>query len=186
MSNKIKITPKDIKLCLDFANKIISGNDQYNRVDAEKDIRIQRTCVGKLGELAYLKYIRENFNVDYSEGDMFEIFEGQTNVDGFDFITDSGETVDVKTAFLPNHKNVTIPDDQFENCPKDHYVAVRLNGDFLSSEDKSRVDLNSITVAEIKGVLSREEIEAISSSDMFGPSARYCNLNNFKNDKLKY
>ena len=57
---------------------------------------------------------------------MFAIFEGEINVDRFDFQTAEGATIDVKTAVFANHRNMVVPYDQFCSMPKDFYVGVKL------------------------------------------------------------
>lgn len=184
--NKIKITKKDLNKCLDFSVNIIKSSNQYNRLNEEEDLNIQRTCVGKIAEVAYLKFIRENFNSEYPEGDMFKIYKGSANVDRFDFITSSKETVDIKTAYLPHHKLIFIPEDQFKNLPKDYYVGIKLNGKFLKQNDLEQVDLNSITEAEIIGVLSRKDVIDISLDREWKYPAKACPLKEFKKHTLEY
>ena len=50
--------------------------------------------------------LKEN-EIDYDEGDMFEIFEGQENADTYDFVTPCKKSIDIKTASLPFHSRIS-------------------------------------------------------------------------------
>lgn len=172
----ISISEEEKKKCLDFAMKIIKTKNQYPRLGADEKKRVQRTCVGKIAEYAFLKYIRENYDSDYPEGDMFEIYEGESNVDSYDFQTKNSETVDIKTAFLPNHKNVMIPLSQLQNMPKDKYVGIKLNGKFENPwGDKQLVDIDSITTAEIIGYKDYDDIVELETRN-WGADCKALNL----------
>ncbi len=103
---EIDITDRMKECALDFAQKIIRTDNQYSRLlptelqgstnlNQRQKIEIQRTYVGKLGEIAFsilLKH-KKNIRTDYRK--MFEIYEGETNVDSFDFNTKNDKTVDI-------------------------------------------------------------------------------------------
>lgn len=145
---------------LQFARKIVLSNNQYHRlmpedirnlgdVGLQQKIEIQRTYVGKLGELVFLKLLRAKGKNINTEG-MFDVFDGQNNVDSFDFITANGKTVDVKTGFRNIHSRLLINIEQFDNAPKEYYVGVKLNAQDTVS-NKKLVDWNSINSAIVKG-----------------------------------
>lgn len=145
---------------LDFAKKIILTDNQYSRllpenirtsgdVDLQQKIEIQRTYIGKLGEIAFTQFLREKGITVNTDG-MFEIYEGQDNVDSFDFVTRRGQTVDVKTGFRRIHTRLLVNIEQFDRIPKDYYVAVKLNAVDVNPQDKL-VDWDSITTATIYG-----------------------------------
>ena len=115
---EVEITPKMREKALDFATKLIENDDQYLRLipkklreslDSEtiKKIAIQRTYVGKLGEMVFSVLLTVK-RIQHDVTDMFTIFPGQTNVDDFDFITPYNETVDIKTGFRPNHTRLMV------------------------------------------------------------------------------
>ena len=94
---------------LQFAKDIILSDNQYSRllpeniknsndVSTQQKIEIQRTYMGKLGEIVFLKLLNSKGKIVNTQG-MFEIYEGQDNVDSFDFETIDGESVDVKSGF---------------------------------------------------------------------------------------
>ena len=62
-------------------------------------------------------------NINYEQGSMFEIFEGKSNVDTYDFKTNTNELVDIKVASKPFHSRIMIPLDQFEL--KNFYVGIK-------------------------------------------------------------
>ena len=122
----IAISKKDINKCFNFSKAIIQTNNQFNRFHKSQQIQIERTFIGKIAEYIFLKFLRNN-GVNYPEGDMFDIFEGKENVDSFDFITMSGNTVDIKTASKTFHKRIMIPISQW-HLEKNYYVGIRIHG----------------------------------------------------------
>ena len=107
---EVEISQEMRNKALAFASKIKLDDNQYDRLipreyqiepgDDQQTIRnkarlilkytIQRTYVGKLGELAFLVLLNEKRLACNTDG-MFRIFEGQENVDNFDFITASND-----------------------------------------------------------------------------------------------
>ena len=145
---------------LDFATKIIRSGNQYSRllpievweskdIDKQQRLEIQRTYAGKLAELAFADLLKRKGKL-VDDTDMFVIYEGQENVDSFDFITKEQKTVDVKAGFRDIHKRLLVNVEQFDNIPKDFYVGIKLNGVDLDSEEKI-IDLHSITEAIVYG-----------------------------------
>lgn len=156
----VEITEDMKALALDFAKNIILTDNQYSRllpenvknshdVSLQQKIEIQRTYMGKLGELAFAKFLDEKGKQVDIRG-MFQIYEGQTNVDNFDFRTRNGMSVYIKTGFRNIHRRLLVNVEQFENLPKDYYVAVKLNAKDVNSQDKL-VDWDDITEAYIQG-----------------------------------
>ena len=138
---------------LEFSTQIINTDNQYDRLPATTKARIQRTCAGKIGELAFLELLKEkekNIDVEKIEKEMFEIYEGQNEVDSYDFITKTGETIDIKAGFRDIHKRVMVNQDQLNKNHKDYYVGVKLNGKDTDFKNKL-IDIYSITEAKILG-----------------------------------
>ncbi|GAA0097500.1 hypothetical protein ACV3VQ_07160 [Clostridium perfringens] len=141
--------------CWNFSKKIIEDENQFNRMlpenitseEEEKLIRIQRTYAGKLAEYAFLKFLQIK-GKEVTEGDMLTIYEGQKNVDNFDFITRDNSTVDIKAAFKENHRNLVVNLEQLNNIPKDFYVGIKLNS---KNYNNNLINPDSITEAEIFG-----------------------------------
>lgn len=146
---EVDITEEMRTKAYDFSKKIIKTKNQHERLIASETVEIQRTYAGKLGELAFNEFLKEK-GIIVDTSDMFIIFPGQHNVDNFDFITRSGETIDVKSGFRAIHKNLLINKEQFENIPKDYYVGVKLNAKDINSKTKE-IDIHSITKAVIYG-----------------------------------
>ncbi len=155
---EVDVTPLMKKLALDFSVDLIDGDNQYNRLlpaeinDAEIEarLRIQRTYMGKLAELAFADFLIER-GIDFSTSGMFQIYEGQDSVDKYDFVKESGERIDIKCGFRSIHKLLAINTQQFDsNSHKDYYVAVKLDAVDIDS-DLKLVDLNSVTKAKILG-----------------------------------
>lgn len=153
----VDITNQMKQQSLEFATAIINSDNQYSRLvpnfalndfNLQKKIEIQRTYVGKLGELAFLKYLNTN-NIYPDIDDIFKVYQGQTNTDSFDFNL-NGYSIDIKTGFRAIHSRLLINMEQFIRIPKDFYVAVHLNAIDSNSNTKI-INLNSITKATIKG-----------------------------------
>ncbi|WMI82345.1 hypothetical protein [Anaerotignum sp. MB30-C6] len=162
---------------LSFANGIVLSDNQYSRllpdnirtskdISMQQKIEVQRTYMGKLGEMSFAMCLSEKGKQVDTDG-MFEIYEGQTNVDEFDFTTRDGKSVDVKTGFRPIHKRLMINIEQFNNIPKDYYVAVKLNATDVNPWDKI-VDWNNITTATILGYADHWYIEKHAAIYDFG------------------
>lgn len=109
---------------LQFAKDIILSDNQYSRllpeniknsndVSTQQKIEIQRTYMGKLGEIVFLKLLNSKGKIVNTQG-MFEIYEGQDNVDSFDFETIDGESVDVKSGFRTIHTRLLVNIQQFD------------------------------------------------------------------------
>lgn len=156
----IDLTPEMKNAALTFARDIILSDNQYSRllpaniqasqnVGMQQKIEIQRTYMGKLGEIAFAQFLFESGKKVNTDG-MFDIYEGQTNVDPFDFMTPSGDTVDVKTGFRAIHTRLLVNTEQFDGIPKDYYVAVKINAVDVDSRQKL-VDWQNVTQACILG-----------------------------------
>ena len=137
--------------CYEFATEIIEGENQFNRFRQTSSIQIQRTYIGKLAELLFREYL-ESRGIDIPIGDMFTIFPGQENVDGYDFLLPNGEVIDIKTASKSFHSRIMVPIDQFASR-KDYYVGIKLN--FHSNV----FNYNNIDSADIYGYVTRETME---------------------------
>lgn len=161
----ISTTKEMIDACLDFSTNIINQTNQFDRmspsyatanIDLKNKIRIMRTFVGKLGELCFSVFLSEN-NIKHDVSKMFEIFEGETNVDELDFLTRDSGSIDIKTAVFSNHIRLVVPLDQFKSMPKDFYVGIKLNVE--SQENKyDTLDPYSIKSATIYGFCYYSEL----------------------------
>lgn len=180
---KVDVTPEMKEQALEFAKSIILSGNQYSRllpseirasgdVTEQQKIEIQRTYVGKLGELVFLKYLRMN-NKEVDTDGMLDIYEGEANVDSYDFKTADGETVDVKTGFRKIHSRLLINTEQFDNDPKTYYVAVKLNAEDTDSW-KKLVDWDSITEGSVMGYAEYSDLaENAKVKDWGEGPARY-------------
>lgn len=154
---EIEITDDVKDLCWDFCSRIIMGDHQYNRLDpswtSNKElsnlIRIQRSYAGKIGEVSFLILLAsKGITTDYN--DMFRIYYGQTETDLYDFRTKDGQTIDVKTAYRPNHKCLVVNSEQLSKIPKYYYIGILLNAQDSDTNNKI-IDDKSITKAKICG-----------------------------------
>jgi len=169
---EVDITQNMRDRALAFAAKIKLDDNQFRRLLPEQlrnhtsenilkilKLEIQRTYVGKLGELAFLKLLYEK-GIECDTTGMFQIYEGQRNTDSYDFRTGDGKTVDVKTGFRSNHTRLLVNMEQFRNLPKDYYVAVRLNAVDVAGND-ALIVWDSVETATIKGYAERTYLAGI-------------------------
>ncbi len=75
----IEFKKEELIKCYEFSEAIILNSNQYNRFSKNNTIQIERTFADKFGEYAFLLYL-QNIGINYPEGDMFKIFQGQKNV----------------------------------------------------------------------------------------------------------
>lgn len=164
-------------IALDFAKKIILTDNQYSRllpievrnsknVSMQHKIEIQRTYMGKLGEIAFAQFLHEN-NKNVNIDGMFDIYEGQENVDSFDFMTCAGRSVDIKTGFRSIHRRLLVNTDQFNNIPKDYYVAVKVDAIDIDSQQKL-VEWDNISTATIIGYADYGYMQTRADVNDFG------------------
>ncbi len=57
--------------------------------------------------MAFAKFLYKN-NKNVNINGMFDVFESQENVDSFDFMTNTGNSVDVKTGFRSIHQRLLV------------------------------------------------------------------------------
>ena len=74
--------------------------------------------VGKLGEIAFAKFLSDHGKALLGTEDMFTVWSDTHTVDEMDFQTTDGKTIDVKTASRDFHKNILVPYDQYKRQPK--------------------------------------------------------------------
>jgi len=132
---------KDILNCLYFSYDVAMHT--YQRLSKSKvsfNLHIERIFTGKLGEYALFQILNKfTYEIDYK--DAFKIWEGTQNVDRFDLKVNN-KTIDAKTLYKPNHRNMIVPLDQWKSMPKDFYVAVKLdNFDNILNETMKNISL---------------------------------------------
>lgn len=168
---------------LAFACKIKIDNNQFTRLLPHElqgrtvdniikrlKLEIQRTYVGKLGELAFLSLLNE-MHKECDVRDMFTIYEGQENTDAFDFVTADGLSIDIKTGFRQNHSRLLINEQQFVNLPKDYYVGVKLNAQDVPGDNKL-IYWDSVQTAIIKGYAEKTYLDTQAYRDFGEGSAK--------------
>ncbi len=119
-----------------------ASSQTYERTERSKEsaeTHLWRIFSGKVGELLFLKYIGDHLKVDLEEHERrsLSIFWGKENVDSCD-LEIAGKLIDIKTLPEPHHRFLIVPEDQYNNQPKEYYVCVRLIHR-LSFQDKRRL-----------------------------------------------
>ncbi|MDD2493934.1 MAG: hypothetical protein ACOX4U_08780 [Anaerovoracaceae bacterium] len=186
----INITPKMKNLAYEFSTDIIMQNNQYDRmrptnihnINERNTIRINRTYVGKLAELCFNEYLLAN-NIFLNIDDMFVIFEGQENVDDFDFYLPNSKTIDVKAAVFNNHRNLVVPIDQYENTPKNFYVGVKFNCP-IKNNDYRLIYKDTFSTANIVGFCTYEELKNKKTINLGEFDCKAILLNELTNIKM--
>ena len=86
MNTTIKLNTEEIKLALDFAEKIHEQRDQTNTDFGNRHINRRDqidfkadTAEGKLAEIALSKFLKSSWGIDFQPD--FEIYPGQLNID---------------------------------------------------------------------------------------------------------
>ena len=116
MSTTIEFTRDEIAKATDFAKQ--SAATTFNR-RGELPTRHERNSrIGKLGEIAFAKFLRGNGKVLLGSEDMFTVWEDTYKVDAMDFRTSDGKTVDIKTASESYHTRILVPYDQYQHQRK--------------------------------------------------------------------
>lgn len=183
---EIDIDSEMIQKCYVFAEEIIKMNNQFNRMvplninrsNMEK-IRIMRTFAGKLGELCFSQFLTDR-NIKHELNGMFDIYTGEENVDKYDFLTRDGELIDIKTAVFPNHSRIVIPIDQFNNMPKEYYVAIKLDVNLLENKYED-IDPYKIKRAYVYGYCSHKELKNQPTGYLGEFHCKYISLNKLNN-----
>lgn len=175
----IKITQEMRDKAYAFAIMIEKGKNQYARLGQSEEELIETTYIGKLGELAFLKALN-SCDIFPDISGILDVYEGQENVDSYDFITQDGLTVDIKTGYLPHHTRLMVNKQQFNNIPKDIYVGIKLlASDSINDAGKNGKDVWSN--AEIHGWISHDDLKEYGEFRNFGKAYAYaiiyCNLN---------
>ena len=124
MSATIEFTNDDIASAAEFARQ--SASTTYNRRGKSIVRRERNNRIGKLGEIAFAKFLRANGKKILGSKDMFTVWEDTYEVDRMDFQTSDGKIIDIKTASESYHTRILVPYDQYQNQRKDYYVGIRI------------------------------------------------------------
>ena len=132
MSATIEFTADEIASATGFAKR--SAPTTYNR-RGELPVRHERNSrIGKLGEIAFAKFLRENGKELSGSKHMFTVWDDIYKVDRMDFQTSDGKTIDIKTASESYHTRILVPHDQYRQQQKDYYVGVRIFAGEVTAE----------------------------------------------------
>ena len=125
MSATITFTQDEIAKATQFAKDV----ETYNRRAVPSPQQIRDNRIGKLGEVAFDRFLRRHGKMTLGNEDMFTVWAGTRNVDKKDFETAEGKTIDVKTASKRFHSRILVPSDQYKDQAKHYYVGVRISED---------------------------------------------------------
>ena len=124
MASTITFNRDDIVKATEVARR--SARTTFNRRRETPERHERNSRIGKLGEIAFAKFLKENGKALVGSEDMFTVWDDTYEVDTMDFQTSDGKTIDVKTASESFHTRILVPYDQYENQRKDYYVGVRI------------------------------------------------------------
>lgn len=151
---RLAVNPNLVERSYKFSCEIIRHQNQFNRFGRSENVQIIRTHVGKLAELLFLQYLKDN-KIESVEGDMFTIYQGAENADDFDFVLPNGQSIDIKTASKSFHRRIMIPLSQF-HLRKDYYVGIKLN---FNTDQVGNIMPREISDAILHGYATREMFE---------------------------
>lgn len=124
LSTTITFSADEIERATEFAARAAAST--YNR-RGKSIVRHQRNSrIGKLGEMAFAKFLSANGKALSGSEDMFTVWDNIYRVDAMDFQTTDGKTIDIKTASEHYHTRILVPHDQYHQQPKAYYVGVRI------------------------------------------------------------
>ena len=149
MSTPIDFTPHEIEKAAVFAE--MSAETTYFRRGESFQSHVRNIRIGKLGEIAFAKFLRQNGKALLGNEEMFTVWDDTFEVDTMDFQTSDGKTIDIKTASESYHTRILVPQDQYRRQRKDYYVGVRI--------------FPSETQASVIGYAMSEELEPFGRGD---------------------
>ena len=103
----IRFTAEDTQRAARFARK--KARYAYNRRGVSSSEQVRDHRVGKLGEIAFVRFLQENGKVISGNDDMFTVWTDVYKVDCRDFQAADGRTIDVKTASRSSHRRILVP-----------------------------------------------------------------------------
>lgn len=106
-----------------------SAQTTLNRRDESPEVHERNVRIGKLGEIAFAKFLNSRGKMLKGNEDMFTVWHDTMRVDLMDFQTGDDKMIDVKTARQHNYKYLLVPHDQYTGLPKDYYVGARISKD---------------------------------------------------------
>ena len=123
----VEFTGEDIRRAREFADNAAPWN--FNRGGVDEPEEIRRLLVGKLGEIAFARYLQGNNKRIAGNEHMFEVWDDVYAADLQDFLTADNRTIDIKTASRDFHRRITIPEEHFLDRPCNFYVGIRIAED---------------------------------------------------------
>ena len=120
---------------------------------------VRRLLVGKLGEIAFARFLNRNNKLIAGNDEMFEVWQDVYAADWTDFLTGDNRNLDIKTASKNFHRRITIPEQQFLDRPSDFYVGIRI------AED--------LSTAKVIGYASHDEVQQIGTYRGVEPAHNY-------------
>ena len=125
--NVVAFTDEDVRRAREFAQNAAPWN--YNRGGVDEPEGVRRLLVGKLGEIAFSRFLQRNDKRIAGNEHMFEVWEDVYAADLQDFLTGDNRTIDIKTASRDFHRRITIPEEHFVDRPADFYAGIRIAED---------------------------------------------------------
>ena len=149
MFTVIEFTQNDIEKATGFAKQFVPTI--YDRPH-ELPVRQEHNYrVAKLGEIAFVKFLRANGKTHLVDENMFTVGREIHGSSAMDFQTSDGKSIGINTVSEIYHTRILVPYDQYRNQPKDYYVGVRLFPDKI--------------MAEVIGFAKWEELEPFGGGD---------------------
>ena len=134
MATKIKFTDTELENAAAFAERICGDQPDNLGIARSPEERKRHSMVGRLGKIAFAKYLQSQ-EKDHSVKMDWEDMDSADQI----FSTQTGATIDVRTASRSYHSRILVPQEEYDDNPKEEYYYVGVEIDIGNNE------------AEIKG-----------------------------------
>ena len=124
MATTIRFTDTELENATDFAARRAVDQPDNRGIAQSPEEHERNLRVGRLGKIAFAKYLQSQGKHHLDMQDWKDMY----SADQMDFPTptQTGTTIDVKTASHPRHIRILVPKDEYRDNPKDYYVGVRI------------------------------------------------------------
>ena len=125
MATTIRFTDTELENATDFAARRAVDQPDNRGISQSREEHKRNLRVGRLGKIAFAKYLQSQ-GKDHLD---MQNWKDMYSADQMDFPTQTGATIDVKTASERYHTRILVPEDEYRDNPKDYYVGARIDND---------------------------------------------------------
>ena len=125
MVTTIRFTDTELENATDFAARRAVDQPDNRGISQSPEEHKRNLRVGRLGKIAFAKYLQSQGKHHLDMQDWQDMY----SADQMDFPTQTGATIDVKTASRRYQTRILVPQDEYHDSPKDYYVGVKIDND---------------------------------------------------------